>query len=396
MPDSPVSIVDFGNTAIAFERKTNKELSRMSWLFGLMRRSWLVSIGGKLTQWALAFRLPVQSLIRHTIFKQFCGGTDLADCKNSVEDLAKYKVQTVLDYGVEAKDKESDFDQTLAENIKAILYAAQQNGNIPIISSKVSGLCRFALLEKVSAELPLSAAETEEWQRARTRLENLCIEAADHGMAIFIDAEESWVQPAIDLLAMDMMRSYNQKKVAVYNTFQLYRHDRLAYLKESHATALKESFILGAKLVRGAYMEKERDRAKANGQPSPIQPNKAATDRDYDAALIYCIENRETIASCLASHNQKSNSLQAELMSQQNIDKNNPHLSFCQLYGMSDNLTFNLAKAGYQAAKYMPYGAVREVIPYLLRRAQENSSVSGEVSRELGLIHKEQKRRKKS
>jgi proline dehydrogenase len=395
MSDSPVSTVDFGNTAIAFERKTNKELSRMSWLFGLMRRPWLVSIGGKLTQWALTLRLPVQTVIRHTIFQQFCGGTDLADCKNSVEDLAKYKVQTVLDYGVEAKDKESDFDQTLAENIKAILYAAQQNGNIPIISSKVSGLCRFALLEKVSAELPLSAAETEEWQRARTRLENLCIEAADHGMSIFIDAEESWVQPAIDYLAMEMMRSYNQKKIAVYNTFQLYRHDRLAYLKESHATALKEGFILGAKLVRGAYMEKERERAKANNQPSPIQPDKAATDRDYDAALIYCIENRNTIASCLASHNQKSNSLQAELMSQQNIDKNNPHLSFCQLYGMSDNLTFNLAKAGYQAAKYMPYGAVREVIPYLLRRAQENSSVSGEVSRELSLIQKEQKRRKK-
>ena len=394
MSDSPVSTVDFANTAIAFERKTNKELSRMSWLFGLMRRPWLVSIGGKLTQWALALRLPIQTLIGHTIFKQFCGGTDLADCKNSVEGLAKYKVQTVLDYGVEAKDKESDFDQTLAENIKAILYAAQQNGNIPIISSKVSGLCRFALLEKVSAELPLSAAETEEWQRARTRLESLCIEAADHGMAIFIDAEESWVQPAIDYLAMEMMRSYNKKKIAVYNTFQLYRHDRLAYLKESHATAIKEGFILGAKLVRGAYMEKERARAKANGLPSPIQPDKAATDRDYDAALIYCIENRQTIASCLASHNQKSNSLQAELMSEQNIDKNNPHLSFCQLYGMSDNLTFNLAKAGYQAAKYMPYGAVREVIPYLLRRAQENSSVSGEVSRELGLIQQEQKRRR--
>jgi proline dehydrogenase len=395
MSDTPITTVDFANTAIAFKRKTNKELSRMSWLFGLMRRPWLVSIGGKLTQWALALRLPVQTIIRHTIFQQFCGGTSLEDCKNTVEGLAKYNVKTVLDYGVEAKDKESDFDQTLAENIKAILYAAQQKGNIPIISSKISGLCRFALLEKVSTEKPLSTTENDEWQRARTRLENLCIEAADHDMAIFIDAEETWVQPAIDLLAMEMMRSYNQKKVAVYNTFQLYRHDRLAYLKESHEIAKKEGFLLGAKLVRGAYMEKERARAKEMNLPSPIQPNKEATDRDYDAALVYCIENRETIASCLASHNQKSNSLQADLMSEQNIDKNNPHLSFCQLYGMSDNLTFNLAKAGYQASKYMPYGAVREVIPYLLRRAQENSSVSGEVSRELGLIQKEQQRRKK-
>lgn len=394
MANPPVSELDFGNTAIAFERKNDKELARMAWLFGMMNRPWLVSIGSRLTQWALTLHLPVQGIIRRTIFQQFCGGTDLQDSVPSINSLAKYGVKTVLDYGVEAKDKESDFDNTVVENIKAIHFSAQQQGNVPIISTKISGLCRFALLEKISAGQKLTSQEAAEWIRAQDRLEKICIEAADNNVAIFIDAEESWVQPAIDHLAMAMMDKYNREKIAVYNTYQLYRHDRLAFLKANHQAALEYGFLLGAKLVRGAYMEKERNRAQEKRYPSPIQPDKASTDRDYDLAIRYCVEHRDTIASCLASHNQQSNLLQTQLMAEQRIDKLHPHITFCQLYGMSDNLTFNLAKAGYQAAKYVPYGAVREVIPYLLRRAQENSSVGGEVSRELQLIQKEQSQRK--
>jgi proline dehydrogenase len=390
------SELNFGDTAIAFERKNDKELSRMAWLFGLMNRPWLVSIGSRLTRFALLLHLPVQWLIRKTIFQQFCGGTDLADCATSVKKLADYNVKTVLDYGVEAKDKETDFDNTVEENIRAIRFAALQKDSVPIISTKVSGLCRFDLFEKISAQKTLTAAEQAEWTRAEARLEKICIEAADHNMAIFVDAEESWVQAAIDELAMRMMRAYNRQKVVVYNTFQLYRHDRLAFLKDSHAIAEKENFLLGAKLVRGAYMEKERARAKDMGYPSPIQTDKAATDKDYDLAVRYCVDNRDGIASCLASHNQQSTLLQTQLIAERALDKLDPHLTFCQLYGMSDNLTFNLAKAGFQVSKYVPYGAVREVIPYLLRRAQENTSVGGDVSRELNLIQQEQQRRRKA
>ncbi len=366
----------------------------MAWLFGMMNRPWLVSIGNRLTRLALWLRLPVQGIIRRTIFRQFCGGTSLEDSQNSIAAMAKYGVKTVLDYGVEAKDTEADFDATVAENIRAIHWAAKQTGNVPIISTKVSGLARFALLEKVDAGKPLTQSETAEWQRVLERLDKICIEAADNSIGLFIDAEESWVQDAIDALAEQMMERYNKRQAIIYNTFQMYRHDRLEYLRRSFALAEEKGFLLGAKLVRGAYMEKERERAQRLGYDSPIQANKAATDKDYDEAVQFCAERYEKIALCLASHNAQSNLLLTQFMQTHNIAPEHPHLSFCQLYGMSDNITYNLSAAGYQASKYVPYGEVREVIPYLLRRAQENSSVSGEVSRELGLIRKEQTRRK--
>lgn len=386
-------ILDFDDTAIAFERKTDAELRQMRFLFGMMNRAWLVSIGSRLTLLALKIRLPIQGLIKKTIFKQFCGGADLRECANSAAVLAKYKVKTVLDFGVEAKTTEADFDRTEQENLKAIQFAAK-DGNVPIISVKVSGLARFDLLEKVSAKKSLTAAEEQLLAKAKKRLENICITAADNGVAIFVDAEESWIQDAIDELAMEMMQTYNRKKVVVYNTFQMYRHDRLAYLKASWEVAQAGQFILGAKIVRGAYMEKERDRAKEMGYASPIQPDKAASDRDYNLAVEFCVANYQTVASCVASHNQKSSALQAALILEKGIDKQHAHLSFCQLYGMSDNLTFNLAKAGFNTSKYVPYGAVAEVMPYLIRRAKENSSVNGEVSRELGFIVSEIERRK--
>jgi len=386
-------ILDFDDTAIAFERKTDAELRQMRFLFGMMNRAWLVSIGSRLTLLALKIRLPIQGIIKKTIFKQFCGGANLAECAVSAAVLAKYKVKTVLDFGVEAKTTEADFDRTEQENLKAIQFAAK-DGNVPIISVKVSGLAQFDLLEKVSAKKLLSSAQQQAFERAKKRLENICIAAADNGVAIFVDAEESWIQDAIDALAMEMMQAYNRKKVVVYNTFQMYRHDRLAYLKASWETAQAGQFLLGAKIVRGAYMEKERERAKNMNYPSPIQPDKAASDRDYNLAVEFCVANYETMASCVASHNQKSSALQASLILEKGIDRQHAHLSFCQLYGMSDNLTFNLAKAGFNTSKYVPYGAVNEVMPYLIRRAKENSSVNGEVSRELGFIVSEINRRR--
>ena len=385
--------LDFDDTAVAFERKSNSELNNMRFLFGIMNRNWLVSVGSSLTIWALRLRLPVQWIIKRTVFKQFCGGTDLQECAKSSDELAKYKVKTVLDFGVEAKASEQDFNNTEKENLNAIQFAAK-NGNVPVISVKISGFASFDLLAKISANTPLSADEQAAFQRAKNRLENICIAAADNGIAVFVDAEESWIQQPIDDLAMAMMQIYNRKKVAVYNTFQMYRHDRLAYLMQSFELAQDKGFILGAKIVRGAYMEKERDRAKELGYASPIQKDKTATDNDYDQAVEFCVTNYERIASCVASHNQKSAALQAELINKNQIDKQHQHLSFCQLYGMSDNLTFNLANAGFNTSKYVPYGAIAEVMPYLIRRAKENSSVNGEVSRELGFIQSEINRRK--
>lgn len=396
MSSNPNNSLDFENTAIAFEHKNDKALKKMAWLFELMNRPWIVKMGGSLTQVGLKLHLPIQGIIKYTIFEQFCGGETLKDCEKNIKHLDEFNVKTILDYGVEAKDNESDFDQTVVENIQALKFSANMNGAIPIISVKVSGLCAFALLEKISAKSPLSKTEEAAWERALTRLDKICAQAAASKIGIFVDAEESWVQQAIDDATMIVMERYNKTQAIVYNTFQMYRHDRLAFLKESHKIAQEKGFLLGAKVVRGAYMEKERERAKKMGYASPIQPNKAATDNDYNAAITYAFENRKEIALCLASHNQYSTTMLTELISSHGISKNDPHLIFCQLYGMGDNLTFNLAKAGYQAGKYVPYGPVKEVVPYLLRRAQENSSVGSEVSRELSMIRKEIANRKKA
>lgn len=387
--------LDFTNTAIAFDHKSDKDLKEMTWLFKMMNKQWLVDIGSNLTLVALKVRLPIQGIIKRTIFKQFCGGATFEECTQTIEELSKYGVATILDYGAEGKYTEADFDTTMHESLRSVQFAAK-NATVPVVSCKISGLARFALLEKVTAQKGLDNKEKEEYQRILNRLDAICQEAHKLKVALFIDAEESWVQGAIDELTDEMMLRYNQDYVAVYNTFQFYRHDRLAFLKTSFAKAQEGNYILGAKLVRGAYMEKERDRAAEKGYESPIQPNKEACDWDYNSAVQYCVENYEQISSCVASHNEYSTRYQAELMEQKGITKDHPHLNFCQLYGMSDNLTFNLAKAGYNVAKYVPWGPVRDVVPYLIRRAKENSAVGGEVSRELGMIRTEWKRRKKN
>lgn len=391
-PDAMPNL-DLSDTAHAFVDKTDAELKKAAWLFRLMNNPSLVSIGGVAAMLAVKLRLPFfETIVKKTIFPQFCGGTTLLDSQKSIDRLYRHRVHTVLDYGAEGKERETDFNQTMNENIRAIEFASQHTG-ISTISTKITGLARFALLEKVSNNETLSEEERTELQNVKKRVDTICHHAAQKNVGLYIDAEESWIQPAIDKIANQMMERYNRDRAIVYNTFQLYRTDRLAYLMKSFDRAQESGYILGAKLVRGAYMDKERKRAAKMGYPSPIQPNKEATDHDYNLALRFCVDHYDKIACCNASHNSESNMLMAELIARKNIPRDHPHLQFCQLYGMSDNITFNLAAAGYNVAKYVVYGQVRDVVPYLIRRTKENTSITGDMSRELAFILKEVARR---
>ncbi len=388
------SSLDFSNTEIAFAYKSDKELKKAAWLFSLMNKSWLVNPLSDMGMLAMKLRLPfTQSIVRETMFEQFVGGRTLLECTPNIEKLYEHKIVTVLDYGAEAKETEQDFNKTMNENIRAIEYAAA-NASTPVISTKITGLARFELLEEIQKKRTgLPKRVVFEYRNVLKRIDAVCHAAAKNGVAVMIDAEETWIQDIIDHLADLMMKRYNKERVVVYNTFQMYRHDRLQFLMNSFNLAEKEGYLLGAKLVRGAYMEKENKRAEAMGYPTPIQENKQATDDAYDMGLRFCIDNYKKIGSWAATHNANSCQLQAELIEEKGIPKNHPHLNFCQLYGMSDNLTFNLADAGYNVGKYVVYGKVREVFPYLVRRAKENSAVSGDMSREYELILREKSRR---
>jgi proline dehydrogenase len=307
--------------------------------------------------------------------------------------LARYGVGTILDYGVEGKESEEEFDRAVPEFIKAIKYAAK-NKSIPFISMKVTGFARFALLEKVHARVILNEDEIAEWKRIFERIDFICKAACDNGIMVLIDAEESWIQEPVDELADAMMARYNKDKVIVFNTFQMYRHDRLDFLEVSYTKACNKGYLMGAKLVRGAYMEKERNRARDMGYTDPIQPSKQATDRDYDAAVLFCLEHLSHLAVFIGTHNEKSCMDAVRYLDQHKIPATTDRVHFSQLYGMSDNISFNLAHSGYHVAKYLPYGPVTDVIPYLMRRAQENTSVAGQTGRELGLIKKELARRR--
>lgn len=391
--------ISFDNTENAFAYKSNKELKSAKFLFSTMGYPWFVQLGTRLTPFIMKTGLPVHGIIRKTIFKQFVGGETLEETAGVGAVLGKYGVQVILDYGVEGKEGEDSFDHATEEFIRVINYAATQT-NIPFISIKVTGLARFSLLQTLNEAPRLRSGihdhevEIDEWDRVRERMYAICEIAAEKNIGVLVDAEETWIQDPIDRLTMEMMEIFNKKKVVVYNTIQLYRHDRLHFLKLSHQIAQQKGFKLGVKLVRGAYMEKERARAKEMGYPSPIQPDKEASDKDYDLAVRYCIDHLDQIAVIIASHNEASNLLTAELLDQKNIPHNHPHIHFSQLYGMSDNITFNLAKEGFSVSKYLPFGPIRDVIPYLMRRAQENSSVSGQTGRELSLIKRELARRK--
>lgn len=385
--------LDFGNTQIAFSLKTDKELKKTAWLFNMMNKPLLVNWGTKLAMKSVEWNLPfAETAIKHTIFEQFCGGTTLLDASPAMERLAQFGTKSILDYGVEGKESEEDFNRTMVENLNTIDFASRTK-HIPFLSVKITGLARFDLLARIQQNAPLTHDEQNEYFTASKRLDAICHAGREKGISVLIDAEESWIQDTIDRMANMMMARYNRDKAVVFNTFQMYRHDRLAFLKESHELSKEKSFVLGAKLVRGAYMEKERNRAAEMGYPTPINPDKVATDKLYNDALVYCTKHHEQIAVMNATHNAQSSILLADLMEEMGIPHNHPHFWFCQLYGMSDNITFNLAAAGYNVAKYMVYGSVKDVVPYLVRRAQENTSVTGDVGRELALVAKEVKRR---
>lgn len=384
-------MLSFDNIEVAFHDRSNAELKKAQRMFQLVGKPWLVKLGSIFAVPSLY--LGFRGLIKKTIFAHFCGGESIDQCDQAISRLAKSGIGTILDYSVEGETDEENLDATSREII-ATAEKAAGNDHIPFCVFKVTGVARFDLLEKISAGKTLSAQEEADWIRVKQRVHAIC-KAADGGKTpVFIDAEESWIQPAIDDLARDMMREFNQKAPIVFNTYQLYRHDRLAYLKNDHALAEKEGYFIGAKLVRGAYMEKERDRAKEKGYPSPIQPDKEASDRDYDLALEFCLQHIDRFAICAGTHNEHSSYHLTELMRTRAIRPDDKRVWFAQLLGMSDHISFNLANEGYNVAKYVPYGPVREVLPYLIRRAQENTSVKGQTGRELSLISREIKRRK--
>ena len=383
-------MISFENTENAFKAKSNSELRRSYWLFKLIGNPALVKMGANFGP--LALNLGFKGVIKGTIFKQFVGGETIHDCALTVAQLGKYNIGTILDYSVEGKESEQDFDHCLHETLETI-QMAKNNTHIPFCVFKVTGLARFELLRKVSSNESLSDAEKEEWLRVQNRVKKICHSAAENKQPIFIDAEESWIQPAIDQLANDNMALCNKGRCIVYNTFQLYRHDRLAYLQHSIEQGKTQGYHVGAKLVRGAYMEKERERAREMNYPSPIQPTKEATDRDYDMALNVCLENIQMMGLCAGTHNENSSMKLVKLMEQHHIHSTDSRIYFSQLLGMSDHISYNLSLNGYNVSKYVPYGPVKEVLPYLIRRAQENTSVKGQTGRELNLIMKEKARR---
>ncbi len=385
--------LNFQDTKTAFADKTDAELEKKHWLFKLMNSPFLTSLGTKATELALRLGLPIKGLVKHTIFKQFCGGETIEECQPTIEKLGSSNIGTILDYSVEGKFADEDFERTKDETMLN-LKRAKNDDKIPFAVFKVTGVAPLGTLEKVSAGKKLDAKGNAKWHRTNKRVNEICEFAHSIEQPIFIDAEDSWIQNSIDQLATEMMEKYNPEKPIVFNTIQLYRHDRFEFLKQSHQAAKEKGYVLAVKLVRGAYMEKERIRAEEMDYPSPIQPNKEATDRDFDAAIDYCLENIEDIAFVAGTHNEKSVQMLARKMEEKGISHNHPHVFFSQLYGMSDNLSYILADNHYNVSKYVPYGPVADALPYLIRRAKENTSVMGQMSRELDLIDKELKRRK--
>ena len=386
--------LDFDNTEITFAHLSDAELKQSGWLFGVMNKPWLTNSLSGLGLHAVKWGLPGAAwAMKKTIYPQFVGGTSLLASQDTIDQLYAHGVYSVLDYGAEGKEEEADFNSTMKEVMRGIDFASHSDA-IPVVVTKISGMATSRLLENMQQpDFTHTDATEKEYSSVMKRLDAICSHAAKNGVKIFFDAEESWIQNTLDDMATIMMERYNQHSVTVYNTFQLYRHDRLAFLKKSHERARKNNYMLGAKLVRGAYMEKENERAKEKGYPTPIQPSLEATHRDFNAAVRYCVDHYLEIASCNASHNRESVRLQTQLIEERNLPRRHEHLNVCQLLGMSGNLTCNLAAAGYNVAKYLVYGPVKDVAPYLIRRAQENTSVTGDMSRELRLIRTEIERR---
>jgi proline dehydrogenase len=383
----------FNNTQVAFALKTDTELDRAYFLFKLIDNEPLVRIGTAVTNFALKAHLPVEGLIRATVFDHFCGGTTEQDCLSVVDKMYTKGVSSVLDYSVEGKEEEDQFDAALEMTLKTIRFAKEREA-IPFAVFKPTGLGRFYLYEKIGEKQPLTLAEQTEWNKVLARFEKVCQAAYDNDVALLIDSEESWMQDAADAIVTEMMRKYNKEKAIIYNTLQLYRWDRLDFLKELHEQAKTEGFYIGMKLVRGAYMEKENQRAAERGYKTPICDSKEATDLNYDTTMTYMMDHLDSMSIFAGTHNELSSYKLIEMMAARGFAKNDPRICFGQLYGMSDNISYNLAAQGYNVAKYLPFGPVRDVMPYLIRRAEENTSVAGQTSRELNLLKAERERRK--
>lgn len=389
---APHTLVSFEDTAIAFESKTDKDLAFSIFIFRMMGNEKMVKFLTSLTKLALALRLPIDPFVKATIFRQFCGGVSLEDCDLTIDMMGKSKIGAILDYSIEGQSTEASFDAA-SEVFLRIIDKAKDNPNIPVCCMKPTAIARFELLEKVSTGEELSAAEKQEYAQVVKRLDTICRAAYNADTPMYIDAEETWIQDAVDRLAETMMRRYNQSKAIIFTTLQMYRWDRLDYLKKLLQSAQREGFKLGVKFVRGAYMEKERKRAQSNGYKDPIQPNKAATDNDYDAAIELSVQHLDFIEICCGTHNEQSCMKLVHLMHENRIPHNHPSIYFSQLYGMSDHISYNLSHAGYNVSKYLPYGPIKDTLPYLIRRAEENTAVAGQMGQELRLLTNEKKRR---
>ena len=383
----------FNNTEKAFSLKSNSELNRAHFLFQMIGKPALVKIGTSLTNFALQFHLPVERIIRKTVFDHFCGGVSEQDCLQVVAKMYTKGVSSVLDYSVEGKEEEAQFDACLKMTLKTIDFA-KENKAIPFAVFKPTGVGRIDLYEKVGEKATLSTTEQEEWNRVVARFEKICQYAYDNNVQLLVDGEETWMQDAADEVVERMMEKFNTKKAIIFNTLQLYRWDRVPYLKALHKRAKEKGFHIGMKLVRGAYMEKEAKRAEEKGYKNPICESKQATDNNFNEGLDYMLDNISEMAIFAGTHNEESSYLLMNMMQEKGISNNDSRIWYGQLYGMSDNISYNLADNGYNVAKYLPFGPVRDVMPYLIRRAQENTSVAGQTGRELTLIISERKRRK--
>ncbi|WP_339685352.1 proline dehydrogenase family protein [uncultured Nonlabens sp.] len=382
----------FNNTANAFSLRSDKELKKAHFIFTSMSKPWLVNLGSKATMFALNWRLPVKGIIEDTVFQQFCGGTTDEECMPLVEKMYEKGVSSILDYSVEGKENEADFDAVVGKKL-TLIHMASDNNALPFEVVKPTAIGRFYIWQKISEKKTLTVPEELEWERIYNRVDLLCKTAVDNDIALLFDGEETWMQDAADDLIGEMMQKYNHGKAYIYNTVQCYRHDRLDYIMELYEDAKANDYIIGAKIVRGAYMEKERERAKNYNYPSPICVDKAATDVMYNNVMHYILDRLDTIKLCIGTHNEESTLDAMRVLSEKEIEPNTNDVWFGQLYGMSDNLTFNLAALGHNTFKILPFGPIEDVMPYLIRRAQENTSVAGQTGRELTLIRQEMKRR---
>ena len=391
---SPGKALDFQNTEVAFKYMTDKELKISYMLFKAIGMNWLVKLGPGLVKFSFDIGLPIKGLIKATVFRQFCGGESMNECEWKMKQLHSYDVGSILDYSIEGKTKQEEFDETADEVIRTIHKSKNERSLIPFCVFKPTGLARLELLTKVEAKEKLTDAEQTEYDRTVARIEKVCRTAYENNVRIFIDAEQTWIQGTLDEIITQMMMKFNKEKCIVYNTLQMYRHDRVDYLKKLYEHAVANNYIIGQKLVRGAYMEKERERAEQMGYQSPICATKEASDKSYDDGLRFCLEHLDRINICAGTHNEESCYLLAQLMAEKGIAKNDERIFFSQLLGMSDHISFNLAHDKYNVVKYLPYGPIKAVLPYLFRRAQENTSAKGQAGRELRLISKEVARRK--